>query len=158
MQVGDLDRAQQRQAEVQKLVRIVVRKGSTQAVKEGLHVLGVPVGDSRHPIMPGGAFEREDYEEVRIQLENLGKASTPAREVPGAMPVQGLQGNLTLRVGEGFSGPPFSEIAHIDLLLGRLDGPVGQAITRTMEEGRPGHEVRLVQERPRTLRRVCPCP
>jgi len=151
VQEGDLARAQQRQAEVQKLVRIVVRKGSTQAVKEGLRVLGVPVGDSRHPIMPGGAFEREDYEEVRIQLENLGKASTPAKEVPGTMPAQGLQGNLTLRVGEGFSGPPFSEIAHIDLLLGRLDGPVGLAITRTLEEGRPGHEVRLAQERPRTL-------
>ena len=35
--------------------------------------------------------------------------------------------DLTLCVGEGFAGPPFSEVAHIDLLLGWKDGPVGQA-------------------------------
>jgi formaldehyde-activating enzyme len=101
--------------------------------------------------MPGDAFEREDYEELRIQLEHLGKASTPARPVPGAMPVHSLEGDLTLRVGEGFSGPPFSEVAHIDLLLGRWDGPVGRAIQRALAEGRPGHDVQLVVDRPRTL-------
>ncbi|MGQ9586203.1 MAG: 4-hydroxy-tetrahydrodipicolinate synthase [Anaerolineae bacterium] len=151
VQAGDLARAQTRQAEVQKLVRIVVRKGSTQAVKEGLRLLGLDVGDSRHPIMPGGAFEREDYEELRTQLEHLGKASTPAREVSGAMAAHSLQGDLTLRVGEGFSGPPFHEVAHVDLLLGRLDGPVGRAIARALEEGRPGHEVQVIEEHPKTL-------
>ena len=151
VQAGDLARAQTRQAEVQKLVRIVVRKGSTQAVKEGLRLLGLDVGDSRHPIMPGGAFEREDYEELRTQLENLGKASTPAREVSRAMAAHSLQGDLTLRVGEGFSGPPFHEVAHVDLLLGRLDGPVGRAIARALAEGRPGHEVQVIEEHPKTL-------
>ena len=151
VKAGDLAHAQKRQAEIQKLVRIVVRKGSTQAVKEGLRLLGLEVGNSRHPVMPGDAFEREDYEELRIQLEHLGKASTPARPVPGAMPVHSLEGDLTLRVGEGFSGPPFSEVAHIDLLLGRWDGPVGRAIQRALAEGRPGHDVQLVVDRPRTL-------
>ncbi|MGQ9457428.1 MAG: 4-hydroxy-tetrahydrodipicolinate synthase, partial [Anaerolineae bacterium] len=116
VKAGDLDRAQKRQAEIQKLVRIVARKGSTQAVKEGLRLLGLDAGNSRRPMMPGDAFEREDYEELRIQLENLGKASTPARPVPGAMPVRGLKDVPTLLVGEGFAGPPFSEVAHVDLL------------------------------------------
>ncbi|NLE77517.1 MAG: 4-hydroxy-tetrahydrodipicolinate synthase [Chloroflexi bacterium] len=151
VQAGNLAHAQQRQAEIQKLIRIVVRKGSTQAVKEGLRLTGLDVGDSRHPIMPGGAFEREDYEEVRVQLENLGKASVPARQVGEAPAVKGLSGDLTLRVGEGFSGPPLHEIAHIDLLLGRLDGPVGKAMERALAEGRPGHEVKLLEGLPKTL-------
>ncbi|MGQ9458945.1 MAG: formaldehyde-activating enzyme, partial [Anaerolineae bacterium] len=81
----------------------------------------------------------------------LGKASTPARPVPGAMPVHGLEGVPTLLVGEGFAGPPFSEVAHVDLLLGRLDGPVGRAMERALAEGRPGHDVLVIVDRPRTL-------
>jgi formaldehyde-activating enzyme len=54
-------------------------------------------------------------------------------------------------VGEGFAGPPFSEVAHIDLLLGLQDGPVGRAMERALKEGRPGHELKVINERPRTL-------
>jgi formaldehyde-activating enzyme len=58
---------------------------------------------------------------------------------------------LTLCVGEGFAGPPFSELAHIDLLLGRRNGPVGKAIIRAQGEPRPGHELAVLSERPLTL-------
>jgi formaldehyde-activating enzyme len=54
-------------------------------------------------------------------------------------------------VGEGFAGPPFSEVAHIDLLLGLRDGPVGKAIERALGEPRPGHELKIINERPRTM-------
>ncbi|MEA3340122.1 MAG: 4-hydroxy-tetrahydrodipicolinate synthase [Chloroflexota bacterium] len=162
VQEGDIATAQKWQAEVQKLVRIVVRCGSTQAVKEGLGMMGVPVGDSRHPIMPGGAFRREDREELRIQLENLGKIGRVEREFdlggkvvtsqyPAAPYTPARFEGFTLKVGEGFAGPPFQELAHIDLLLGVKEGPVGRAIERALDEGRPGHEVRVISERPRTL-------
>jgi 4-hydroxy-tetrahydrodipicolinate synthase len=160
-QRGDLATVQRRQKEIQILVRIIARKGASQAVKEGLRMIGVTMSDSRHPIMPGGAFEREDREDLRTQLEDLGKigrrpvafavadgvtsdyAATPA--TPPAI------GDLTLCVGEGFAGPPFSEIAHIDLLLGLKEGPVGKAIGRALGEPRPGHELKIINERPRTM-------
>jgi 4-hydroxy-tetrahydrodipicolinate synthase len=161
-QKGDLATAQEWQQKVQKLVRIVVRCSSTQAVKEGLRMMGVSVGDSRHPVMPGGGFRREDYEELRLQLEMLGKipqaeivydlgdrqvktqvAATPQtpRRVSG----------WTLKVGEGFAGPPFQELAHVDLLIGRRDGPVGRAIERSMASWGEDRGLKVINERPLVL-------
>jgi len=161
-QRGDLATVQRRQKEIQILVRTIARKGTSQAVKEGLRMMGLTMSDSRYPIMPGGAFEREDREDLRTQLENLGKigrrpvtfsvggnvvtsdyAATPA--TPPTI------GDLTLCVGEGLAGPPFSELAHIDLLLGLKDGPVGKAIERALGEPRTGHELKIINERPRTM-------
>ncbi|MGF1467051.1 MAG: dihydrodipicolinate synthase family protein [Sandaracinaceae bacterium] len=143
---GDLVEARARQAAVQKLARLVVRKGPPQAVKEGLAMLGLAAGHARHPIVPGGIFEREDREELRVQLESLG-AVDPRRVLAGRW----RPDELVLRVGEGLSGPPSFELAHVDLALGLEDGPVGRAIDRALGERRPGHEIRVVHERPRTL-------
>lgn len=161
VQRGDLETARRRQKEIQIVTRIVVRKGANQAVKEGLRMKGLAMSDSRLPIMPGGAFERQDREDLRTQLENLGYIG----KKPVTFPVgDGLVadyaatsatpptiGDLTLCVGEGFAGPPFSELAHIDLLLGLKDGPVGRAMERALQEGRPGHKLEVINERPRTL-------
>ncbi|MCL7454886.1 MAG: formaldehyde-activating enzyme, partial [Anaerolineae bacterium] len=121
--------------------------------------IGLPgMSDGRLPLIRGGEFEREDYEDLRTQMENLGKitaqpVSLGGRLVDYALP-SGQQPpleDLTLSVGEGFAGPPFSEVAHIDLLLGKKDGPVGKAIARAQGEPRPGHEVVIISERPLTL-------
>jgi len=159
---GDLATAQEWQQRVQKLVRIVVRCSSTQAVKEGLRMMGVPVGDSRHPVMPGGGFRREDYEELRLQLETLGKIG-PAevvydlggRQVHTSLPAtpqtpRTISG-WTLRVGEGFAGPPFQELAHVDLLIGLRDGPVGRAVERAMAGWGEERGLKVINERPLTL-------
>ncbi len=161
VQRGDLETARQRQKDIQILTRLVARKGGTQAVKEGLRMMGLSMSHSRHPIMPGGAFEREDREDLRTQLENLGKigrrpvtfsvgggVTSDYAATPATPPTVG---DLTLCVGEGLAGPPFSEIAHIDLLLGLKDGPVGKAIERAQGEPRPGHELKIINERPRTM-------
>lgn len=161
---GDLATAQTTMARIQRLVRIIANQGPSQAVKEALSMIGLPMGDSRHPIVRGGAFRREDYEEVRSVLEELGKVGrqpmayhlaagdSPVRgeyPKPASLPTEVK--DMTLLVGEGFAGPPFSELAHIDLLIGRKDGPVGRAIDQSLGESRPGHELRIIAERPRTL-------
>jgi len=158
-QRGDVEFVRQRQKEIQILTRIVVRKGSPQAVKEGLRMMGITnMSNVRLPMIQGGEFEREDYEDLRSQLENLGKIDTQSvildgQEVTYALPADitpALQ-DLTLCVGEGFSGPPFSEVAHIDLVLGKKDGPVGRALERARRETRPGHELAIISERPLTM-------
>lgn len=165
-----IEEAQERQRDIQRLVRIVARCGSTQAVKEGLRMMGIDVGDSRHPIMPGGAFRREDQEELRLQLEELGKIPPrPIRydlaqgnTVESAVPATGSTpeavADLTMLVGEAYAGPPDFEIAHVDLLIGHKDGPVGaaleEALSRPRNEDSSGKdltELKIIFERPRTL-------
>ncbi|MBN1658589.1 MAG: formaldehyde-activating enzyme [Anaerolineae bacterium] len=158
-QRGDTALVRKRQKDLQILTRLAVRKGGPQAMKEGLRMVGLPgMSDARLPFIRGGEFEREDYEDLRTQLENLGKIGTTTvtlggREVEYALPadVPPPTGDLTLCVGEGFAGPPFSEIAHIDLLIGTRDGPVGKAIARAQQEPRPGHELAVISDRPLTL-------
>jgi 4-hydroxy-tetrahydrodipicolinate synthase len=157
---GDAEFVRRRHREIQILTRIVANKGAPQAVKEGLRMIGLPgMSNSRLPLIQGGEFEREDYEDLRTQLENLGKIGT--RQVslgtgqveyalPADIPAPRFD-HLTLCVGEGFAGPPFSEVAHIDLLLGTRDGPVGKAIGRARQEVRPGHELTVIRERPFTV-------
>ena len=170
VRAGRIEEAQERQRDIQRLVRIVVRCGSTQAVKEGLRMMCVPVGNSRHPIMPGGAFRREDYEELRLQLEELGKIEprliqyqlaqgrSVQSEVHATPQTPHSVEDLTMLVGEGYAGPPDFEIAHVDLLIGVKNGPVGQALDRALRrpkpDGSPGKdltELKVIFQRPRTL-------
>ena len=161
---GDLETAQYWQQRIQKLVRIVVRCGSTQAVKEGLRMMGLPMGDSRHPVMPGGAFRREDREELRLQLELEGLDKI--HKAPVTYELNGRQvqtevfatpqtpravDGFAIKVGEGFAGPPFQELAHVDLLVGLKDGPVGRAIDRAMVERGEERGLQIINDRPRTL-------
>jgi 4-hydroxy-tetrahydrodipicolinate synthase len=167
---GRIAEAQERQRDIQRLVRIVARCGTTQAVKEGLRMMAIDVGNSRHPIMPGGAFRREDYEELRIQLEELGKippraisyelgeAKKVQSSVPATPQTPQAVSDFTMLVGEGYSGPPDFEVAHVDLLLGRRDGPVGTALEEALSRpkrpdptGKDLTELRVIFERPRTL-------
>jgi 4-hydroxy-tetrahydrodipicolinate synthase len=158
-QRGDAEYVRTRHKEIQILVRLIVNKGSPQAVKEGLRMIGVPgMSDARLPLVRGGEFEREDYEDMRTQFENLGRIGTRRVKLGGRLVEYALPpdlpapvDDLTLCVGEGFAGPPFSELAHIDLLLGKVDGPVGKAIERARREPRPGHEVAVIRDRPLTL-------
>jgi 4-hydroxy-tetrahydrodipicolinate synthase len=162
---GNLEEAQNHQAQIQKLVRIVVRNGASQAVKEGLFMMGLDVGNSRRPIMPGGPFRREDREELRIQLENLGKipkskiefevekGKVIASDYPAVAYTPQKISDFTMKVGEGFCGPPFHEIAHIDLLIGNRKGPVGVALENAINrQEKEGTDVlKVIWERPQTL-------
>ncbi|UCE72928.1 MAG: 4-hydroxy-tetrahydrodipicolinate synthase [Methanomassiliicoccales archaeon] len=162
---GEIEKAQDLQASIQKLARIIVRNGANQAVKEGLHMIGMDMGNSRRPVMPGGPFKREDREELRIQLENLGKI--PKRKIefevrdneiieseyPAVPYTPPRISDFTMKVGEGFAGPPIFELAHIDLLIGVKDGPVGAAINEALEkqESEGNDRLRIISEKPKTL-------
>ncbi len=167
---GRIEEAQERQRDIQRLVRIVARCGSTQATKEGLRMMGIHAGNSRHPIMPGGAFRREDYEELRLQLEELGKI--PPRDitydlaagkeveskVPATPQTPQRVTDFTMLVGEGYAGPPDFEIAHADLLIGTKDGPVGKAFEEALRRskaedpsGKDLTELKIIYDHPRTL-------
>jgi 4-hydroxy-tetrahydrodipicolinate synthase len=147
-----------RHKEIQILARLVVRKGGGQACKEALRMMDMRMSNARLPVIQGGIFEREDYEDMRTQLGNLGKIPKTKKayadmeidymatsETPDKLE------DLTMCVGEGFAGPPFSEVAHIDLLLGLRSGPVGKAIERALGEPRPGHELKIINEHPQTM-------
>lgn len=164
---GNIAEAQELQSQLQILVRTIVRTNATQAVKEGLGMMGIEVGNSRLPIAVGDAFKRDDREELRIHLERLGmidkseiefcvneNGKNVTVEYPAVPETPMVIADFTMKVGEGFCGPPFSELAHIDLLLGNADGPVGKAIERALAEPaeiRKGREVSILTDKPRTL-------
>jgi 5,6,7,8-tetrahydromethanopterin hydro-lyase len=155
---GDRAFVRDRHKDIQILTRLVVRKGSPQACKEALRMMGLRMSNARLPMIQGGEFEREDYEDMRTQLGNLGKIPKIKKFYGGTevdymatAETPEILGDLTMCVGEGFAGPPFSEVAHIDLLLGWSNGPVGKAIDRALGEPRPGHELVIINEQPQTM-------
>ncbi len=164
VQTGDLESARRDQQLVQKLVRILTRTAGPQAVKEALTAMGLPMGEARRPIMRGGGFKREDYEELRIQLETAGidkiKKDTVTYDLAGKQVETQLFatpqtprtiGGWEMKVGEGFAGPPFQELAHVDLLIGLKDGPVGRAIERSTAGWGEERGLRIISQRPLTL-------
>ena len=164
IQIGDLEAARHDQQLIQKLVRIVTRTAGPQAVKEALTAMGLPMGQARRPIMRGGGFKREDYEELRLQLESAGIDKIARQTITYDLGAKQVRTDLfatpqtprtvgawELKVGEGFAGPPFQELAHVDLLIGLKDGPVGRAIDRSTAGWGDERGLRIIGERPLTL-------
>ncbi len=160
---GDLARVRRLQASVQRLARVIIRNGTNQAVKEALQMMGFNVGDSRLPIMKGGIFRREDYEEVRNQLEELGRISRKnlqfdlgdgkkiISKYPTVNETPKVINNFVLKTGEAFSGPPLSEVAHIDLIIGLREGPVDKAIEKALKRADSKSKPRIISKRPKIM-------
>ncbi len=87
---------------------------------------------------------------MRIELEKLGKIKPKAIsfEVSGK-PIEerftaiditlDIIRDFNLRVGEALAGKD-SEVAHIDLLIGKKNGPLGAAFAKAKAAPTPGHE------------------
>jgi 4-hydroxy-tetrahydrodipicolinate synthase len=128
------------QFKVQKLTRLIVASGAA-GTKAGLKMMGIPVGKPRLPLTFGGVLTYENREEIRIELEKLGKAKQKdvTVEVKPKEPLEARFGvfgfspdqvkDFSLKVGEGLAGTG-AEVAHIDLMIGRRDGPVGYAFAK----------------------------
>lgn len=156
----DLEKVQLLQRKIQKLVRIICRTCAHEAVKSGLNMMGIKVGKSRKPTMPGDSFRKEDLEELRIELENLGKIEPckikyklKDRIIESrffAMPWSEREIKIsTLRVGEGFAGPPIFEVAHIDLLLDCKNSALELAIKESLKESKES-KLRIINKEPLT--------
>ena len=146
---GELQKARELQYKVQKIARIIAGSGAV-GTKEALNMMKIKVGPVRSPLSVGGELIYEAREELRLDLEKIGKikpkpitfeiAEKPVEERFMAINITpDVIKDFKLRVGEALAGKD-SEVAHIDLLLGKKDGPLGEAFAKAKASPTPGHE------------------
>jgi 4-hydroxy-tetrahydrodipicolinate synthase len=146
---GELEAARALQFRVQKLARIIAASGAV-ATKDALNMMKISVGATRKPLNVGGELTFEKREELRLELERLGKV-TPrlSAALPFEKPLLERFTDLEivpetiaafkLKVAEAQAGED-TESAHIDLLMGNRNGPVGEAFVRAKATPTLGHE------------------
>jgi 4-hydroxy-tetrahydrodipicolinate synthase len=161
-----LQEAQTLQKKVQKLARMLINAGAL-GVKECLNLMDIPVGTTRQPIILGDALSYELQDEFRVELEKLGliekkeiKFEIGKKELTSRFYAVGVTpkkiSDFRLKVGESLVGSR-AELAHIDLLIGNKEGPVGDAYARALThpaKGREGLQVILepnMQVKPATI-------
>ncbi|MBS7622299.1 4-hydroxy-tetrahydrodipicolinate synthase [Candidatus Bathyarchaeota archaeon] len=147
---GDLKTAREMQVKVQKISRIIVRSGPVGS-KAALRMLGIDPGPVRLPLSMGGELTYEDMEELRIDLEKIGKIKprAPRAEIPRKVSAEerlsliGLAEesirSLRLETGEALAGSG-PEVAHVELMIGAKDGPLGEAFAKAKATPTAGHE------------------
>jgi len=146
---GELQNARELQYKVQKIARIIAGSGAV-GTKEALNMMKIKVGPVRKPLSLGGELTYEAKEELRLDLEKIGKIKP--KEVMVEIAEKPLEERFTaveltsqtirdfkLKVGEALVGQG-AEVAHIDLVLGNRDGPVGEAFAKAKATPTPGHE------------------
>ncbi|MGC8895740.1 MAG: 4-hydroxy-tetrahydrodipicolinate synthase [Candidatus Bathyarchaeia archaeon] len=146
---GELQKARELQYKVQKIARIIAGSGAV-GTKEALNMMKIKVGPVRKPLSVGGELTYEAREELRLDLEKIGKITPkPIKFEIEEKPIEErfTAINITpetirdfkLRVGEALAGQG-AEVAHIDLIIGKSDGPVGEAFAKAKAAPTPGHE------------------
>jgi 5,6,7,8-tetrahydromethanopterin hydro-lyase len=163
---GEIQQARELQYKVQKIARIIAGSGAV-GTKAALNMMKVKVGPPRTPLSVGGELTYESREELRLDLEKIGKikpkavtfeiTEKPLEERFMAIDVtpESIKGS-NLRVGEALAGQG-SDVAHIDLLIGKKDGPVAEAFAKAKATPAQGHEPLLailepnLSVRPETL-------
>ncbi|MCK4223165.1 formaldehyde-activating enzyme [Candidatus Bathyarchaeota archaeon] len=113
-------------------------------------MIGVEVGSVRPPLSVGGELTYEARGELRLDLEKIGKIKVkPVKFEVGEKVLEErfsavhitpeIIRDFKLRIGEALAGKD-SEVAHIDLMIGKKDGPVGEAYAKAKANPTPGHE------------------
>jgi len=149
IKMGELQQARELQYKIQKIARIIAGSGAVGA-KEALNMMKIRVGPVRKPLSVGGELTYESREELRLDLEKIGKMKP--RVISFEMQEKPIEERFTaveitpekikdwsLRVGEALAGQG-AEVAHIDLLIGRRDGPVAAAFATAKATPKSGHE------------------
>lgn len=136
---GQLQKARELQYKVQKIARIIAGSGPVGA-KAGLNMMKIKVGPVRMPLSVGGELTYESREELRLDLEKMGKIQPkPITFEITEKPIEQrfmsvdvtpeVIRDFSLKVGEALAGQG-AEVAHIDLMIGKKDGPVGVAFSK----------------------------
>jgi 4-hydroxy-tetrahydrodipicolinate synthase len=143
MKEGKLDEAREIQRKIQKFTRHMVASGAL-GPKICLNYMGLKVGTTRRPIIVGDTVSYELREEFRIEMEKLGlleKKPVTIKVKPDKPLVERFYAvdvtpevieQFSLRTGEALVDPTSNEVAHIDLLIGSIDGPVGHAYANAL--------------------------
>lgn len=146
---GELQEARELQYRVQKIARIIAGSGAV-GTKAGLNMMKVKVGPVRMPLSIGGELTYESREELRLDLEKIGKIEPKPitfqfeekkiEERFRAIDVTPeIIKDFSLKVGEALAGSG-AEAAHIDLMVGSKKGPLAEAFARSKASPPPGHE------------------
>ncbi len=156
---NDLDSARSLQMRIQKICRIS-HTCPHHVAKAALWMMGRDMGRPAPPALPGDNFLHEDWEELRHQLSGLGLlAAKSVRMTIGdgscdssvaSIPHTPDAVDLRMLIGEAYSGPSAHEAAHVDLLIGADDGPVGRAYEASLVNDKEGR-VKEVMDSPRCM-------
>lgn len=143
VQQKNYEKAVNTQKKVQKLTRLICASGAV-GTKAGLNYMGIPVGVCRKPLLLGDTLSYEDKEEIRIELEKLGKIKPEkitfkiGGKVLSAFTTASITPHIiedfSLKVGEALCGKG-ADVAHIDVVLGEPQGPVGKAYATVLASG-----------------------
>lgn len=147
---GDLEEAREEQRKVQKLSRIFTRYGGMVPVKAALRYMGMSMGRTRSPMREGGVILHEDREEIRLELEKIGKR--PPSEPTAALPEVPLEEKFEdvgispqhvnsneVMAGSSSAGTDLNRVT-VDLVAGPNDSPVGEAFACQITYLRRGYE------------------
>jgi formaldehyde-activating enzyme len=146
---GDLQKARELQYRVQKIARIIAGSGPV-GTKAALNMMKIKVGPVRMPLSVGGELTYEAREELRLDLEKVGKIEAkpitfeieekPIEERFTAIDVTPeVVKDFNLRVGEALAGQG-AEVAHVDVMIGKKNGPLGEAFAKAKATPIAGHE------------------
>lgn len=146
---GELQQARELQYKVQKIARIIAGSGAV-GTKAALNMMKIKVGPPRQPLSVGGELTYESREELRLDLEKLGKIEPKLitfeiEEKPIEQRFMAVDvtpeviKDFDLKVGEALAGQG-AEVAHIDLLIGKKDGPLAAAFAKAKAVPAVGHE------------------
>jgi formaldehyde-activating enzyme len=113
-------------------------------------MMKIKVGPVRMPLSIGGELTYESKEELRLDLEKIGKIE--AKPITFEIEEKRIEERFKaiditpeiikdfgLKVGEALAGQG-AEVAHIDLMIGRKGGPLGEAFAKAKATPTVGHE------------------
>jgi 4-hydroxy-tetrahydrodipicolinate synthase len=146
---GELQKARELQYKVQKIARIIAGSGAV-GTKAALNMMKIKVGPVRMPLSVGGELTYESREELRLDLEKIGKIEPKPitfeieekriEERFRAIDVTPeIISDFHLKIGEALTGQG-AEVAHIDLMIGTTKGPLGEAFAKSKATPTAGHE------------------
>jgi 4-hydroxy-tetrahydrodipicolinate synthase len=149
IQKNELAQARELQYKVQKIARITAKSGPV-GTKEALNMMGIKVGPVRTPLSVGGELTYEEREELRLDLEKIGKITPkPVKfEIEEKVITEQFRAiNVTpeiirdfkLKIAEALAGAG-AEVAHIGLMIGTKNGPLAEAYTKARAQPTQGHE------------------